>query len=247
MERIIRRNEELEDEVERLRAQLAQTQTTKNSPHQISQELLIPQEVSLEWIPDPDQRGPSWSHGGPDGPISRGARISNRDAPSSAYPVDNQAFPQEQETYDDATEDPQQLCTPTAIPIWNDPMAFGTNAQQDYQKQNTTAWTPFHPALTQPSRFADLNPTGFSEVSPYLKHVFITPMRPYSNYFTGHQHTHICNQCNKCNNQCQHNMLATTTIYLCLADINETKGTCNHSRPVDVLGHQFSTPSTHHL
>ena len=136
----------------------------------------------MEWIPDPDQRGPSWSHGGPDGPISRGARISNRDAPSSAYPVDNQAFPQEQETYDDATEDPQQLCTPTAIPIWNDPMAFGTNAQQDYQKQNSTAWTPFHPALTQPSRFADLNPTGFSEVSPYLKHVFITPMRPYSNY-----------------------------------------------------------------
>ena len=171
VERIIRRNEELEDEVERLRAQLTHTRTTKNSSPQLSQDLLIPQEVALEWIPDPDQRGgSSWSHRGSDGSMPRPPRMSNRDAPNGAYPVDNQVFPQEPENYDES-EDPQQLCTPTAIPIWNDQMAFGNNAQQDYQKQAPAAWTPFHPALSQPSRFADLNPTGFSEVSPYLKHV----------------------------------------------------------------------------
>jgi hypothetical protein len=63
--------------------------------------------------------------------------------------------------YDD--EASQQMYTPNAIPIWDDPMVFGPQNSQSLTKV-VPAWAPFHPAFSQPSRFADLQPSGFQEV-----------------------------------------------------------------------------------
>ena len=54
MERVIKRNKELEEEIERLRAQVATHQPSvapAQVPPEISEELLIPQKVTLDWMP----------------------------------------------------------------------------------------------------------------------------------------------------------------------------------------------------
>ncbi|KAG9242121.1 hypothetical protein BJ878DRAFT_517102 [Calycina marina] len=171
LEQALRRNKELENEVDQLRAQLREQISLAQTSRRASQEhishapadILIPQKTPLGWIPKQEQQpDSSWDHRSSNGSVSRIPRIPSNESQCSSYPVDNQVYPPETNSYDEV-EDVQQVYPPASMPIWNDPMAFGAN-DQDFQKQNAIGWAPFQQALSQPSRFADLNPIGFSEV-----------------------------------------------------------------------------------
>ncbi|KAH8586770.1 hypothetical protein B0O99DRAFT_695180 [Bisporella sp. PMI_857] len=163
VERIIQRNEQLEEEVEELRTQLARTQSILpgERPSNISEELVITQKPGLEWLPDPESGATPWMHRGSQEPQTDSAGHLAHIGAGASYPLENQLYPQAVSKYEDS-EEPQDLYTPTAVPIWNDQIAFDENSQGLLKP--TPAWAPFHPALSQPSRFADLSPTGFSEV-----------------------------------------------------------------------------------
>lgn len=162
VERIIKRNEELEAEVERLRAQVAlaqvghQSSSAASPTHASPDGLLIPV-TSLEWLPEQDQG--QWN-----GISSLNPSMSSNDGQDAPYTLDDQIFPPPETHRKYEETDDQQQYAPTATPIWNDPMSMGDG----YGK---AAWAPFHPALSQPSRFADLQTAGFSEVCAFSKQV----------------------------------------------------------------------------
>jgi len=156
VERIIKRNKELEAEVEMLRAQVAQTQpgyqSSAASPRQrIPEELLAPEKVTLDWMPEQKQPH-SWSSEAlsSHNPLMSSATNETSGAP---YTMDDQIFsPPEVAKYEEADESQQQYI-PNAIPIWNDPMVFSDGSQT--------------------SRFTDLQPSGFSDVCLFSKQVIL--------------------------------------------------------------------------
>ena len=153
MERVIQRNRELEEEIEALRAQVAAHQTPggQSQAPDIPEELLIPQKVTLDWMPAEQSQ---WTEMDVNTTMaSSAAGYPATMAPS--YPPTSTSM-----GYDD--ERSQQMYTPSAIPIWDDPTVFGSQASQSLTKP-VPVWTPFHPAFSQPSRFADLQPSGFEE------------------------------------------------------------------------------------
>jgi regulator of replication initiation timing len=152
MERLIQRNRELELEVERLRAQLTQRTSPVDQTSPIQEELLIPQKLALDWIPDTYKQ--------------------ENVLPVSIYPTADQVYPTAQ-AYTDA-EPPEHLYTPTAAtPMWDDPTAFVRTTQS--LTKPATAWAPFNPALSQPPpRFTEFQPSGFSNV-------INPPPPPYTN------------------------------------------------------------------
>jgi hypothetical protein len=165
MERVIKRNRELEDEIEKLRAQVASHQAPP-APAQVApeipEELLIPQKVTLDWMPS---EPPSCSWPGdvsshmPDTDINSsmaGSTTGYTATVAPSYPPNTLPMGYEDEAS-------QQMYTPNAIPVWDDPTVFGPQASQRLTKPVPT-WAPFHPAFSQPSRFADLQPAGFEEV-----------------------------------------------------------------------------------
>ncbi|TVY75865.1 hypothetical protein LSUE1_G006077 [Lachnellula suecica] len=165
MDRVVKRNKELEAEVANLRAQIAShahAQASPISPDGITVEmpddLSIPRKGSLDWAPDPCAWPPSHIpalDSQADIPVSNGAYTSN---PSQIYPTAATAMGYDNEE----TEASQQLYTPTAIPVWEDPTVFGNSAAA--LSQSTSTWAPFHPAFNKPSRFADLQPSGFTDI-----------------------------------------------------------------------------------
>jgi hypothetical protein len=158
MERVIKRNKELEEEIERLRAQVATHQPSvapAQVPPEISEELLIPQKVTLDWMPAES------SHWSGEVPSHMAEMGSSMPCSAAGYTSTVAASYPTTSSYDDEVS--QQMYTPNAIPIWDDPLVFGSQAAQSLTK-SVPAWAPFHPALSQPSRFADLQPSGFEEV-----------------------------------------------------------------------------------
>ncbi|KAG9237088.1 hypothetical protein BJ875DRAFT_438755 [Amylocarpus encephaloides] len=181
IEMLFKRNKELQAEVKFLRAQVE-----KSQPHsapiasgsiapELSEGLLMPGKVSLEWMSESHTDVWPTSHGLPlsthDIPVSDGMFASN---PAQGYPPSMQPMGYEQKpmVYDqkptvyeeeNGPEASQKMLTPTTItPVWADPMVFGPTSQA--VSQPTPAWSPFHPAFDQPSRFADLQPSGFTDL-----------------------------------------------------------------------------------
>jgi len=167
MERVLARNRELEDEIERLRSHMS----VKSSPaasvppnhRDVPEEILMPQKVQLEWMPNSN---PTWSQAS----IPPHIPLQPESSVSSPYSKETQTYPTSNGYPDDEAEAGQHIYTqaaqPTqAIPIWDDQIVCGPQAAQT---QNLTkpapSRTPFHPALSQPSRFADLQQEGYADV-----------------------------------------------------------------------------------
>jgi hypothetical protein len=167
MERVLKRNLELEEEIEMLKEQLAQQRLSVSPAHSHSHsagnisEELVAQKIDPDWMPETEPSSSPWP--AVDLPSHIPAMIPN-EVPilNPTFPANSQVFGRTSGDYDDS-EDSQQLYTPTATPVWDDIMMFGQKSSQSLANP-TPAWTPFHPALSQPSRFADLQPSGFSEV-----------------------------------------------------------------------------------
>jgi hypothetical protein len=167
MERVLKRNKELEEEIEKLRAQVAARQipaASTQTPPQIPEELLVPQKDQLEWMGEAASPPGTWSGAVPShGPTSS----TNTDLPVSAYASNDaqtvHAYPPVATPigYDDETS--QQLYTPNSAPVWEDPLVLGTRTTQSVAKP-VTAWAPFPPAFSGPSRFADLQKSGFNNL-----------------------------------------------------------------------------------
>ena len=170
MERVLKRNEELEEEIEKLREQL-ELQSELHSPvtEEIPRmgELHIPRNVG--WRPPSEDiiTAHASHHTTPANEVPPELiphTWRTQDDVPSTYPE----YPPEP-AYDEA-ETSQHLYTPTATPIWDDALAYGTSMTKP-----APAWAPFHPALSQPSRFSDLQP-GLSEVISHSQ-----PPPPFQN------------------------------------------------------------------
>jgi hypothetical protein len=93
MERVLKRNKELEDEVEKLRAQISASHasTPPSQIPEIPEELLIPQKVTLDWMPE--SASCTWPHvecelpihGGPGGGGGGGGHVNGSYVPSYDY------------------------------------------------------------------------------------------------------------------------------------------------------------------
>ena len=166
MERVLARNRELEDEIENLRSQItvhSAPVTASQNSRGIPEELMIPQKVELEWMPGSN---PTWAHSTLPSHIPA---LQADSAVSSPYTNDAPIYsttPMSKNGYGEDEEAAQQMYTQEAqaIPIWDDPMVFGTQATLSQNLTKPAAWGPFHPAFSQPSRFADLQQDGFADV-----------------------------------------------------------------------------------
>lgn len=172
MERVLKRNKELEDEVEKLRAQISASHTSTPPPQtipDIPEELLIPQKVTLNWMPE--SASCTWPQSVPPNipalnsanteiPVSRAGYPSTEPTPATVVGVSTVTPDMYRPTsstmaYDE--EASQILYTPNAIPIWEDPIVFGQQHETSTSvSKPVPQWAPFHPAFNQPSRFSDL-------------------------------------------------------------------------------------------
>lgn len=142
MERVLKRNQELESEIDRLRTQLSSTQSTPSQAQaELSEDMYSQPKNELGWMPE--------SNWAPSVTSAADIRSTVSSFADNQYPASSMAYDQD-------------MYAPTAIPIWNDPQVFGQS--QNLTKTAAPAWTPFHPAFSQPSRFADLQPAGFTEL-----------------------------------------------------------------------------------
>ncbi|TVY34520.1 hypothetical protein LSUB1_G007044 [Lachnellula subtilissima] len=170
MDRVIKRNKELEDEVEVLRSQITLQSAaivpvnpeSATTPGEMSEEMLIPRKGSLDWSPE-SEPGP-WP-----GAVSHDIAGSNGPYASST----SQIYPSESAAIGYGTQEmeaTQQIPTSAAAAGWEDLMVFGNTTQSLAQpisqsmSQPTPAWAPFPAAFNQPSRFTDLQPSGFTEI-----------------------------------------------------------------------------------
>lgn len=166
---LLKRNKELEAKVEDLEAQL--TTQSEPVPQPMPDTLLMPQKVPLGWMPQPqvphEWTGTVPSHMRPMEPqVTPVTDGSFSNTPNQVYaPVPPPAPPAGYNTPESQAEVPKsftQTATPIMTPAWEDPMLFGNTSQA--VTQPTPAWEPFHPAFNQPSRFADLQPSGMTDL-----------------------------------------------------------------------------------
>jgi hypothetical protein len=173
MERVLKRNKELEDEVEKLRAQICASHTS-TPPSQtipdIPEELLIPQKVTLDWMPESNSctwpqsvppNIPALENPNAEISVSRATYPSTAESTTTATAtpttvVGGPMFPPTNTTMAYDEEASQTLYTPSAIPIWEDPIVFGQPETSTSLTKPVPQWAPFHPAFSQPSRFSDL-------------------------------------------------------------------------------------------
>ncbi len=167
MERVLKRNKELEAEIKELRLQIASQQASvipSQIPPELAGELLTQPKVNSDWIPE--QAG-AWPGAVPSHIPALNPHPGSPAAnsmPPSTYMNDTQIYSTTPAPIGyEHDEIPQPLYTPNAIPIWDDEALYGQQAQHSLSKPNPT-WTPFHPAFNQPSRFADLQPSGFTDL-----------------------------------------------------------------------------------
>ncbi|KAF8855794.1 hypothetical protein BDZ45DRAFT_595122 [Acephala macrosclerotiorum] len=177
MERVLQRNKELEDEVEKLRAQISASHAStppSQSIQEIPEELLIPQKVTLDWMPESAAASCTWPQSVPPN-IPPSLNETNAEIPvsSATYPPTEAAqevtstahmYPATSTTMAYDEEASQTLYTPSAIPIWEDPIVFGQPETSQNLTKPVPQWAPFHPAFNQPSRFSDLQQSGFNDI-----------------------------------------------------------------------------------
>ena len=165
---MLARNRELEDEIEKLRTQISVPApgSARPNPRDIPEELLIPQKVALDWMPGGSNA--SWPQSTLPSHISPLPADSTASAP---YANDTTMYPTAPMRTNAYAEDEAEAGQPMyaqaaqAIPIWDDPTVFGSqNAHSQSLTKPAPAWAPFHPAFSQPSRFADLQQSGFADV-----------------------------------------------------------------------------------
>jgi hypothetical protein len=168
MERILKRNKDLELEVEKLKVQVSAAQAGHVVPSPIptalTEELMISsRKVNLDWVPEQSSpNGWQTSYVQPldththDIPVTDGAYTSN------STHVFHNAPPAMCYEQVEESEVPKGVTTPIVTPVWEDPMIFGQTSQAITQP--TPAWAPFHPAFDKPSRFADLQTSGFTDL-----------------------------------------------------------------------------------
>lgn len=158
VERILKRNKDLEQEVELLRAQLStqsRTPSIQQAPD-IPEELLIPQKVTMEWIPPLTTS--QW-------PVSMPAHISS--IPENSELASNPDYTAETPIYEETSAIGYEENPVPAIdtPVWKDSAIIGPRIPQTVAKQTAqAAWTPFHPAISEPSRFSALQSSGFNDL-----------------------------------------------------------------------------------
>lgn len=163
MERVLRRNQELEVEVERLKAQVASTNSptiAAPAPPKIAEELLIPQKATLNWMPETAATWIPRSSHGPAPPTSDPS-ITNVNYP---HVPSQQVYTQPvvRMVYDD--EQPQQMYSPSESSVWDETETFGPHCTTQALTSSVPAWAPFDPVYSQPSRFSDLQATEFNNV-----------------------------------------------------------------------------------
>jgi len=152
MERVLQRNHELEVEIEKLRSQLSSaTSTPSQIPSELSEDVYSAPKNEINWIPESSL---GWTS------IPTNVQSSMAMTPGG-YMNDSPSYP--------ATSNPmgydQEVFAPTAIPMWNDSQVFGANQHSHGNElSKMTTWMPFHPNFNQPSRFADLQLSGFRDL-----------------------------------------------------------------------------------
>lgn len=156
MERVLKRNQDLEAEIERLRAQLsarATGQPTSRISSEIPEELLMPSKVELEWIPATS----SWNN--PDIPSHSNGSYPSSEAPSYTP-----------NSYED--EQPQPLYSSNASPVWNEQVVFGSNGSQPLSK-SSQAWA--YQSSYPSSRFSSPVPSQTRNFSEQVNPSSYTP------------------------------------------------------------------------
>lgn len=149
MERVLKRNRELEDEVEKLRARVAIHPTS--IPPEMPREPLIPQKVTLDWMPE--SHSPHW-------PATNQNSALEVDNPTSttSYPSRSAPFHTSNTAYAEEVSSP--LYTANISAAWDSTLEFTSAAVT----KSVPAWAPFHDNFSQPSRFSDLQTSGFNEL-----------------------------------------------------------------------------------
>lgn len=151
IDRILKRNQDLEIEIERLRAQLTSRMPVSNVtriPSEISEDLLLPQKVELNWIPSTS----TWTNG----EISN---TSNNSYPSSEAPSYTHT------SFDD--ESSQCLYPSNSSPMWNDQSVFGTTTTPPLSKP-TQAWASYQSSYPPPSQYSSPVPSQNSNFSDHV-------------------------------------------------------------------------------
>lgn len=156
MERVLQRNHELEVEIEKLKSRLSSTTSTPSQmPSELSEDSYHAPKNELNWMPETNL---GWTSIPNDNQSSMGMASGGYMNSPSSYPATSGAM-----AYD------QELFPPTAIPMWNDSQVFGQNQPpQGNELSKVATWMPFHPTFNQPSRFADLQLSGFRDLLPTL-------------------------------------------------------------------------------
>ncbi|KAI0999382.1 hypothetical protein K3495_g8812 [Podosphaera aphanis] len=149
MERVLKRNQELEVEVEKLRAQLGQSSVPPATriSSEMPDELLVPQKVQLEWIPSSN----NWNN--PEMPAT-----SNGSYPSSEAPSFTPT------SYDE--EPAQSLYTSNASPVWNEQAVFPQGNTPNLSKPNQV-WSSYQSSYPS-SRFSSPVPSQTSNFSDHV-------------------------------------------------------------------------------
>ncbi|KAI6246235.1 hypothetical protein HI914_05892 [Erysiphe necator] len=142
VERVLKRNQDLEAEIERLRAQLTSQahlpNTSQISPDML-EDLLMSQKNEVNWIPSTS----SWNS-------SEIPNISNNSYPSSEAPsYTHTSFEDEQS---------QNLYTSNASPVWNEQAVYGSTTGQPISKSSQT-WPPYQNSYPSSSRFSSPVPS----------------------------------------------------------------------------------------
>ncbi|EKD21793.1 hypothetical protein MBM_00906 [Drepanopeziza brunnea f. sp. 'multigermtubi' MB_m1] len=158
IERVLKRNRELEDEVERLRSMVNGHHTPVIAAHADIPEILTPQKGSLEWMPE--SASGAWAH-----PVSHVSSLNpHAEIPASnaAYPTTTaQAYPATTTTTMGYNEEgAHQIYPPTES--WGSPTHYAPPTQAI--QKSAQAWSPVDSSFSQPSRFPDMQMTGFNEV-----------------------------------------------------------------------------------
>jgi hypothetical protein len=140
-----------------LRAQMS-GQSRRPSNQQapdIPDELLIPQKVSLDWMPSSNRS--QW-------PVSMlPAHLPSN--PANPDHSSNSSFATDAPIYNEASPigyDEEVNSASVATPVWKDPAIFGPSVPQSLVKQG--AWSPFHGSISEPSRFSALQSSGFNDL-----------------------------------------------------------------------------------
>lgn len=158
IERVLKRNRELENEVEKLRSLVAGHHTPGGSAQPDMPELMMSQKGSLEWM---TQSGSgAWPPPGSHTP----ALNSHAEIPASnaAYPTTTaQAYPAATASMGYSEEAAHQIYSPTGS--WSSSPHYDSQPTQALPK-SAQAWAPIEANFSQSSRFSEMQMSGFNDV-----------------------------------------------------------------------------------